>query len=96
MIRSLKSKKDKRTNCKKERKKKHTKSKNKNKNKKQKKQKDKKRENKKSNNGKPNKQPWVKSGAPEMVSSSCSTSDTRHVTLVKKIRYENVCAQLLL
>jgi hypothetical protein len=94
MIRSLKSKKDKRTNCKKERKKKHTKSKNKNK--KQKKQKDKKRENKKSNNGKPNKQPWVKSGAPEMVSSSCSTSDTRHVTLVKKIRYENVCAQLLL
>jgi hypothetical protein len=94
MIRSLKSKKDKRTNCKKERKKKHTKSKNKNK--KQKKQKDKKRERKKANNGKPNKQPWVKSGAPEMVSSSCSTSDTRHVTLVKKIRYENVCAQLLL
>jgi hypothetical protein len=94
MIRSLKSKKDKRTNCKKEREKKHTKSKNKNK--KQKKQKDKKRENKKSNNGKPNKQPWVKSGAPEMVSSSCSTSDTRHVTLVKQIRYENVCAQLLL
>jgi hypothetical protein len=92
MIRSLKSKKDKRTNCKKERKKKHTKSKNKNK--KQKKQKNKK--SKKSNNGKPNKQPWVKSGAPEMVSSSCSTSDTRHVTLVKKIRYENVCAQLLL